>query len=514
MKTTDHCGSGSNLVDSMMRKALEQPNRLALIDPDKPANSLTYGALREKVIAFAAYFREQGLAPGRMVLLNTDPGDQIPDLVAFLALTAISAGVYVSSAKSVVEQEVVGRLGIEFEISSSERKGSTRRMVAIPDSVFPAETPSAAGSSAVHPDALHLPWLVRSTSGTTGVPKIFITTQGQAAFRRQRYFCATGLTEAAVFMSFTPIRFGAARQRAFYALSQGASVVIQPRDPSITALVQAARQCKATHLYCVPMYLALMCRNAQELRDLSQEFPLLPNALNLESSSSVITPELSAAIRSLVSPNFSNSYSISEVGHISSTRLCSNAAADQGLNNIGVAVDGVEIAIVNEQFENLPAGKQGRIAVRFTDRPTEVAYLNQEMRWISEVRDGFFIPGDLGYISPGGNLIYEGRADDMMVFNGINIFPTEIERAASSHRAIVEAAAFGVDSDISGQVPCVAVVLSHDVPLDELFSGFQRTLGPRAPRHMFKASSLPRNPMGKVLRRELARQAKDILSRR
>jgi acyl-coenzyme A synthetase/AMP-(fatty) acid ligase len=187
---------------------------------------------------------------------------------------------------------------------------------------------------------------------------------------------------------------------------------------------------------------------------------------------------------------------------------------DDQLNTIGQPIEGVEISILSDSLREVPRLQRGLIAVRFKNEPIEVNYLGQDRSWKSGLRDGYFIPGDVGYISENGNLIYEGRTDDMMIFNGINIFPAEIERAMAGHEHVLEAAAFGIPSAVSGQVPCVALVLKRDLSFDLLMQEFHARLGSRAPRHIFKVPRLPRNPMGKVLRRELVRMARDVMSRK
>ena len=112
-------------------------------------------------------------------------------------------------------------------------------------------------------------------------------------------------------------------------------------------------------------------------------------------------------------------------------------------------------------------------------------------------RDGWFVPGDLASFDADGRLYLHGRKDDMMIMNGINIFPAEIERTLEAHPAVEAAAAFPIPSTVHGQIPAAACTASELV-------GYARTaLGVRAPRRIEILAALPRNAQGKIVRREI-----------
>jgi len=502
MSTISGTAADTNLVNAILRHGIETPDRCAIIDAGGEGRSVSYGELRRGILLRAGFFLGRGLRPGQIAVLNSEAGDQLDDLLAFLALTAIGVGVYASSMASAVERQVVERLGTNHLVVFASVENAPGNTIAVPSNEDFRQMSDHDGSAVA--EAPGLPWLVRSTSGTTGDAKIFITTHEQAAFRRERYYCASGLSNNSIFATFVSLRFGAARQRVFYALSQGASVLILPENGPIETLVEIVRNRQVTHAYCVPLHLTQLCRMAQQSGATSASAQLLGHLSNLESSSSVVTPELRRSVRSLVSPNFSNSYSVSEVGHISTSRL-GNQDEDAELCNVGAPVDGVEISILDEQFRRLPAGAKGSIAVRFTSRPMQVAYLNARQEWVSEVRSGYFLPGDLGYLSPSGNLIFECRADDMMIFEGVNIYPREIEAVLERHPDVVEAAAFPVPSAEHGTIPVAAVTLRSALAESTDLGAYCRLqLGSRAPQLIVVVNVLPRNPFGKVLKRQLA----------
>jgi long-chain acyl-CoA synthetase len=125
----------------------------------------------------------------------------------------------------------------------------------------------------------------------------------------------------------------------------------------------------------------------------------------------------------------------------------------------------------------------------------------------SAFRDGWFYPRDLLSSTKDGPLIFHGRVDDMMILNGINIFPTAIEDALESHPDVLEVVAYPIKSRIHGEIPVAAVVLKECAEkrdVSHLIDHCRQILGIRAPRQIFVVDRIPRNSAGKPLRRELA----------
>jgi len=116
--------------------------------------------------------------------------------------------------------------------------------------------------------------------------------------------------------------------------------------------------------------------------------------------------------------------------------------------------------------------------------------------------------GDLGHLDEEGLLYIDGRDDAMIISGGENVFPDEIEELLQGHEAIVEAAAIGVQDEEFGQRLRVFVVTRDGVALsdDDVRDYVKRNLARyKVPRDVIFLPELPRNPTGKVLKRELAR---------
>jgi fatty-acyl-CoA synthase len=127
-----------------------------------------------------------------------------------------------------------------------------------------------------------------------------------------------------------------------------------------------------------------------------------------------------------------------------------------------------------------------------------------------EVIDGLMSTGDVGHFDAAGRLFIDGRDDEMIVSGGENVFPREIEELLATHEAIEEAAAIGVPDDTYGQRLRAFVVPRPDMTLDEdevkefVKANLARY---KVPREVVFVDELPRNPSGKVLKRQLAERA-------
>jgi acyl-CoA synthetase (AMP-forming)/AMP-acid ligase II/uncharacterized membrane protein len=120
---------------------------------------------------------------------------------------------------------------------------------------------------------------------------------------------------------------------------------------------------------------------------------------------------------------------------------------------------------------------------------------------------GLMATGDVGRFDEAGRLFVEGRDDEMIVSGGENVFPKEVEDVLAGHPAVAEAAAIGVDDDRFGQRLRAFVVRrdGQEVTAEELQEHVRSNLARyKVPREVLFVRALPRNPTGKVLKRELA----------
>jgi fatty-acyl-CoA synthase len=169
--------------------------------------------------------------------------------------------------------------------------------------------------------------------------------------------------------------------------------------------------------------------------------------------------------------------------------------------SVGKPVPGIEVAIFSKDGERLPQGETGEIFVK-----SEVlfeGYTSGDEK--SDEREGYMSIGDLGHLDDEGCLFIEGRADDMVVVGGENIYPIEIEEVIGSISGVDDVTVMGVPDDEYGQVLGAFVV--GNVDPDKIKSVCKEELASyKVPRRVEIIDELPRTSTGKVVKRELIEQ--------
>jgi fatty-acyl-CoA synthase len=167
----------------------------------------------------------------------------------------------------------------------------------------------------------------------------------------------------------------------------------------------------------------------------------------------------------------------------------------------GPPVKGVKVKIYDENGKELPQGEVGRIFVG-TSFPFE-GYTGGGNK---QIIDGLLSSGDVGYFDERGLLYISGRDDEMIVSGGENVFPAEVEDCISAHPDVVEATAIGVEDKEWGHRLRAFVVKKDNADLDEdtVKKHVKDQLAKyKVPREVVFLDELPRNPTGKILKREL-----------
>jgi fatty-acyl-CoA synthase len=170
--------------------------------------------------------------------------------------------------------------------------------------------------------------------------------------------------------------------------------------------------------------------------------------------------------------------------------------------SVGKPLLGSRVRILDEHLNEATRGSSGRIFVG-TAMPFE-GYTGGGGK---EVVDGLLSTGDTGHFDADGRLFIDGRDDEMIVSGGENVFPREIEELLVTHPAIADAAALGVaDSEFGQRLRAFVVVHEEQELSAEDVKAFVRENLARykVPRDVVFLDELPRNPTGKILKRELA----------
>jgi acyl-CoA synthetase (AMP-forming)/AMP-acid ligase II len=165
---------------------------------------------------------------------------------------------------------------------------------------------------------------------------------------------------------------------------------------------------------------------------------------------------------------------------------------------------GTEIKIVDEDDNPVPVGEIGEIAGRGPQLMR--GYWNLADESAIALRGGWMHTGDAGIVDEDGYVYVQDRVKDMIVSGGENVYPRIVEEALFAHPAIADAAVFGIPDEKWGEAVKAAVVLrdGQSVTEEEIIEFCRGTLGGyQIPRSIDFIAELPRNPTGKVLKREL-----------
>jgi long-chain acyl-CoA synthetase len=174
--------------------------------------------------------------------------------------------------------------------------------------------------------------------------------------------------------------------------------------------------------------------------------------------------------------------------------------------SVGRPIEGVEVAVFDDDGAALPPGEVGQLAVRghnvmkgYWRRPDATA--------AAVTPAGWFLTGDLGRADEDGYLYVVGRLKDMIIRGGLNIYPREIEEVLHGHPAVGEAAVVGVPDERLGEEVGAAVTLAPGASAtpEELREWLKERVAPfKYPRHVWLVDELPKGPTGKILKREIA----------
>ncbi len=166
---------------------------------------------------------------------------------------------------------------------------------------------------------------------------------------------------------------------------------------------------------------------------------------------------------------------------------------------------GVELKVIDEAGNSLPPNAVGEVAVRSSANMAGYWKLDEATAKTIDA-DGWLRTGDAGYLDEDGYLFIHDRVKDMIISGGENIYPAEVESAVYGHPHVAEVAVIGVPDDRWGEAVKAVVALKPGAPRDpESIIAFARTriAGFKAPKSIDFIDVLPRNPSGKILRREL-----------
>jgi fatty-acyl-CoA synthase len=261
-----------------------------------------------------------------------------------------------------------------------------------------------------------------------------------------------------------------------------------------TLVLQDIEKHKATALVVVPVMLSRILAAVEQL----ENKPDLSSLRIVFVSGSALGADLAERALKDIGPVVYNMYGSTEIAFAT---IAEPKHLQRNSSTVGPVVKGVKVKIFDENGNELPKGEVGRIFVG-TTFPFE-GYTGGGRK---QIINGLLSSGDVGYFDDDGLLYISGRDDEMIVSGGENVFPAEVEDLITGHPDVVEATAIGVEDKEWGHRLRAFVVKKQDASLDEdTVKHYVRDHLARykVPREVIFLDELPRNPTGKILKREL-----------
>ena len=343
------------------------------------------------------------------------------------------------------------------------------------------------------------------TSGTTGRPRGAVLSQGAVAQNLAQIQIGLGLQRGERSLVVAPLFHAAAVYTTFATVQAGGSLVIHEAfDPLRT--LRSLREDGISFATLVASML-LACLNSACGQPAS--FPDL--RLILYGASPIATETLRRAV-AFFGCDFVQAYGMTEatvaVSFLSpADHLHALRERPELMLSAGRAVAGTEIRVVDAAGQTLPPGATGEIVVRGPQLMR--GYWRLPEATAAVLRSGWLYSGDAGTLDTEGYLYVQDRVKDMIVSGGENVYPREVEDALMQHPAVADAAVIGVPDARWGETVKAILVCQDGIAVDEALPEAivafcrERLAGYKLPRSVEFVTALPRNPSGKVLKREL-----------
>ncbi|HEU5157366.1 MAG TPA: long-chain-fatty-acid--CoA ligase [Streptosporangiaceae bacterium] len=509
------------LTQALRERARAHPDRLAFICGER---RVTYREFDRRVDQAAQALHAAGVGRGdRVAVLDKNSIEYVEQMYAAARLGAVQVPVNYRLAPDEVAfivnnaQAAVLIAGPEFVPILNAIAGKlehTRHLIVIGDAATRDDSYTGyerwLGAHAAEPvdsgpePATSDVFVQLYSSGTTGLPKGVMLTHDNFNATLPLFEEEWSLDPETVLMVAMPMYHIAGCALGAGVLYHGITGVIM-REPDPVAIVEAIETHRVSVTFLVPVLLLFLQQLPQaKAADLSSLKLLVYGA------SPISDDVLRGAMRLLPHTAFMQVYGMTETtGAI--TRLPPEDHEPDGprghrLRSAGLPNRLTELKIVDPATgTELPRGEVGEIMARTTQNMKGYWGLHQATA-DTLLPDGWLRTGDAGYLDEDGYLYINDRVKDMIISGGENIYPAEVENVLMGHPAVADCAVIGVPDEKWGETPKALVVKSGEITEQELISFCRDRLAHfKCPSSVEWREEIPRNPTGKVLKRELRR---------
>ncbi len=496
--------------------AANSPDKLGLIFPASEARpgeatrSWTYGELDKEADDLAGGLRALGLTGKTLLVMMKNRPEYLMlgtgAARAGTAMVTVSWRSTPSELAYLVNHSGAGALVVDAQVAATVEK-ARGELGALGDRIFAvgADVPGLRPFDELVRAGLHQHdakdegAVVVYTSGTTGKPKGAVRKFNKELLPAvMRFLAETPMRSDDVHLAACPLYHTTAF--GFIAMSQilGATVVLLDEFHP-TRFLDAIEHHRVTTTVLVPTMLhRLLAIGEAEIRrrDTRSLAALFCTSAPLPGPDSDLAMDLFGDI-------VFNLYGATETGVVT---LAHPEDLRRSPGTIGRAVPGNDVRLLDDHGHDVPEGKVGEL---FTKNAMLVAgYHDDEAATRGSMRDGWFSVGDLARRDAHGCYHLEGRKRDMIISGGVNVYPAEVEAILEGHPSVDEVAVIGLPDPEWGERVTAVVVPRDEGGSEAALKSWckERLAGPKVPRQFVvleAGAALPRNPTGKVLKRDL-----------
>ena len=334
------------------------------------------------------------------------------------------------------------------------------------------------------------------TGGTTGIPKGAMLSHQNlqtSTFNIAHYERSTAKDRA---LCFLPLNHVFAQVHITHStVYSGGGLMVQPAF-DLEKAVAAVEHHQITKFYAVPtIYIRLL-----NLKDLSERFKSIRYCFSAAAS---MATEIVREWKARTGLAIHESYGMTE----SAAMVTYNHYYRHVVGSVGTPIDLVEVQIRDFEGKALKAGEPGEICICGPN--ITQGYLNNPAETNAAFRGNWFRSGDIGYFDEDGYLFIVDRLKDMIITGGENVYPREVEEILYTRPEVLECAVVGLpDKEYGERVTAFIVAKEDRHPDPSALKAYLKThlAGFKVPKEFIVVDELPKNPAGKLLKREIKRQ--------
>ncbi len=470
----------------------------------------SWGALGLRVQTAAASLQALGVAPGERVLVH---GRNSPALFETMWACWMIGAVWVPTNFRLTPAEIAylarssGAVLHLFDRSFPDHAAAAHHAAVRAQLWLDEWDGLATGETALaHPvdvDRDDCCWFFY-TSGTTGRPKAGMLTHGQMAFVVTNHLCdlMPGTTEQDASLVIAPLSHGAGVHSLSQVARGAVSILLAGESFSAEEAWSLVAKYRVTNMFTVPTIVNLLCRDAAVDRHdhASLRYVIYAGAPMYRADQVFALGKLGRVLVQY--------FGLGEVtGNITvlPPALHDTDDAKMKVGSCGYARTGIELAILDPAGNRMQPFATGEISCR---GPAVFAgYFDNPDADAKAFAGGWFRTGDLGHLDAEGFLFITGRASDMYISGGSNVYPREVEEALLLHPAIAEACVLGLPDPQWGEIGVAVLVLHPEarVNLGEMLAHLEGRIAKyKFPRRIAVWTELPKSGYGKVVKRDVA----------